>query len=429
MRLRTRTFSPGLLAGVLLAAGCRAPSAGPTPTSVGVPPAELADPNGYGDGPPLPVLRDMVRVGEEVRASRKPAAGVARKSCLCLSGGGAFGAYQAGLLVGWTETGDRPAFDCVTGVSTGALAAALAFLGPDYDCELRRVYTTLKTADVYTKRGTVRGLLGDSLADNAPLARQIDRVLTQETLARIAAEHRKGRRLYVGTTDLEGRRPVVWDVGALAQEGTPAARDLVAKVLLASAAIPAFFPPVEVPVDVDGRQLTERHVDGGITQGVFFMPPLVPPDFRKRPPADFLAGSDLYVVVAGKLYADPEVVKPKALKIAGASVSTLIYAETRDALVKLYMIAMVSGMNYKVAAIPQEFQAPSDATDFDPAEMSRMFEEGRRQVLAGTAWRATPPGTAEGEVYDQRAGVRLSRRRPSETPERRDTDGLSGPVK
>jgi predicted acylesterase/phospholipase RssA len=368
----------------------------------------LIDPNGYGDSPELPVERDFFRVAENIRLAQRPAVAPARKTCLALSGGGSYGAYQAGLLVGWTEAGTRPTFDAVTGVSTGALVAALAFLGPDYDGELRRVYTTLKTDDIYSKKQGVRSLFSNSLADNTPLARQIDRVLTPAAIERLAAEHRRGRRLYIGTTDLDGRRAVVWDLGAIAAKGEPGTRERIARLLLASAAIPAFFPPVEVPIEVDGRQFIERHVDGGVTQNVFFRPPQVPPEMRTRPPAEFLFGSDLYVIVAGKLYDDPEQVQARVLKIAAGSVSTLIGAETRAELVKLYTVAMVAGMNYHLAAIPQEFPAPTSSTEFDPAEMSRMFEEGRRQIRAGAAWRDSPPGVSGGETTIQRAGTKLT---------------------
>jgi hypothetical protein len=160
---------------------------------------------------------------------------------------------------------------------------------------------------------------------------------------------------------------------------------------------------------VDGQRLIEQHVDGGVTQNVFFRPPQVPPEMRVRPPAEFLYGSDLYIVVAGKLYADAEPVKPKALKIAGSSVSSLIYADTRAELVKLYTFAMVAGMNYNLASIPQDFPAPTDSAEFDPVQMTRMFEEGRRQALTGTAWRHSPPGVLDGESPVQRAGTRLTR--------------------
>jgi predicted acylesterase/phospholipase RssA len=259
----------------------------------------------------------------------------------------------------------------------------------------------------------LKALFSDSLADNSPLASQIDRALSPEVMTKLAAEHRKGRRLYISTTDLESRQPVVWDVGAIAARAEPGAKELIAKLLLASAAIPVFFPPVEIPVEVDGRRLVERHVDGGVTQNVFFRPPQVPPELRLRPPADFLYGSDLYVVIAGKLFADPEVVKPRMLDIATGSVSTLIYAQPRSELGRMYHAAMLAGMNYHLAAIPQDFQAPGDSKKFDPVEMTRMFEEGRRQALTATAWRTSPPGSTESENVAQRAGNRLSRVAPN----------------
>src|SRR5262249_10189312 len=156
-----------------------------------------------------------------------------------------------------------PAFDVVTGVSTGALTAPYAFLGPKYDGELKRFYTTLETRDVYTLR-PVRGLVTESLADNAPLAEQIDMVLTPEIIAEVAEEHRRGRRLYVGTTELESRRFVVWDLGAIACRGTPRDRELIKSILLGSCAIPGFFPPSKIGVTVNGRPYTEQHVDGGV---------------------------------------------------------------------------------------------------------------------------------------------------------------------
>lgn len=192
----------------------------------------------------LPVVRDLFRVGGRVRLAQRPAELPPKKTVLCLSGGRAFGAFQAGLLVGWTETGTRPAFDSITGVSTGALVAVLAFLGLEYDAELKRAYTASTTADIYRNKRTARGLLSGSLNDNGPLGRLIDGTITPAALDRIAEEHRRGRRLYIAT-DLDGRRPVVWDLGAIAAKGEPNARELVCKLLLASAAIPAFFSPVE----------------------------------------------------------------------------------------------------------------------------------------------------------------------------------------
>jgi len=68
---------------------------------------------------------------------------------LAISGGGANGAFGAGILVGWTASGTRPEFTMVTGISTGALTAPFAFLGSDYDDELKEVYTTTSTRDIH----------------------------------------------------------------------------------------------------------------------------------------------------------------------------------------------------------------------------------------------------------------------------------------
>ena len=67
---------------------------------------------------------------------------------LAISGGGEDGAFGAGLLVGWTAAGTRPEFKLVTGISTGALTAPFAFLGPAYDQQLKAVYTTIAAKDI-----------------------------------------------------------------------------------------------------------------------------------------------------------------------------------------------------------------------------------------------------------------------------------------
>ena len=69
---------------------------------------------------------------------------------LALSGGGGDGAFGAGILCGWSETGTRPRFKLVTGISTGALIAPFAFLGPEYDAKLKAAYTTISDKDIYT---------------------------------------------------------------------------------------------------------------------------------------------------------------------------------------------------------------------------------------------------------------------------------------
>jgi predicted acylesterase/phospholipase RssA len=395
---------------VFVPIGCAAPHADISPMAAGFKPVELVDPTSYGGEGAPPVSRQMFALAERVRESQRPSVLPPKRSVLVLSGGGSFGAYTAGALCGWTEAGNRPQFDVVTGVSTGAIIAVFAFLGPDFDAELRRAYTTVKSSDVFRKKFLVSALYSNSLNDSEPLYQQIGATITPEVVERIAAEHKNGRRLYIGTTDLDGRRPVVWDLGAIAASGKAGSRALLCKLVLASAAIPGFFPAVDIPVEIDGKPYVERHVDGGLTQPLFFRPPFIPADKRSVPLPELFFGSDVYVIVAGKLYADAQPVKPQVVKIVRNSVTTFIYAQTRDALVKIYMQSMLCGMNYHLAAIPSDFAAPTSATDFQPAEMTRMFEEGRRQVTAGTAWRKMPPGVGGSgkEEQLQRSGTTLT---------------------
>ena len=388
--------------------GCVTPFMGASPTAAGFKPADVVDLTAYGPNGAAPdIFRQIMILKKRLRESQKPKILPVKRTALLLSGGGSFGAYSAGVLCGWTETGTRPEFDVVTGVSTGALISVFAFLGSEYDCELRRFYTTSHSKDIYRKKLLPIALFSDSLNDSKPLLRQIETAITPEVVRKIAEGHQCGRRLYIGTTDLEGRRPIVWDLGAIAASDKSDRRELLCKLLLASAAIPGFLPAVEIPVEVDGKQYFEHHVDGGLTQPLFFRPPLIASANPSLPMSETLYGSDLFVIVAGKLFADPEPVKPRLLKIISNSLTTFIYAQTQDSLVKLYMQSLLTGMNYHLAAVPDGFVTRKSGTDFDPVEMTRLFEEGQRQTLTRTAWRNTPPGVAGGEGVIQRAGTTL----------------------
>src|SRR5581483_7162489 len=200
--------------------------------------------------------------------------GAGNRHFLAISGGGDDGAFGAGLLVGWSGRGDRPEFDVVTGVSTGALSAPFAFLGRTYDQQLRDIYTQTGAGDVFAKRPFVLAAIGsDALTDSAPLRSMIAHYVDQDLVQRIAEEYRKGRLLFILTTNLDQGRPVIWNVGAIASSNHPQARDLIVDVLLASASIPAVFPPVMLDVTVGGEKHQEMHVDGGTVAQAFLYPP------------------------------------------------------------------------------------------------------------------------------------------------------------
>ena len=394
----------------LLATGCfghwRQPS---TPLAAGFNPVEVLDPLGESQGQQTWAMRDLFAMAERVRTENKPAVLPPKRNILVLSGGGSYGAFSAGVLVGWSHAGTRPEFDVVTGISTGALLAPLAFLGPDYDCEIENLYTTLRTQDIFRLKKTVRSIFSEGLADSSPLAKKIAELTTPTLMRDIAAEHAKGRRLYVGTTELESHRAVVWDMGEIASRGTPDDVELFRKILLASASIPGVFPPTSIRVTIDGKPYTERHVDGGVTQALFFRPPFLKTEDQADVQRASLYGSDLYIIVAGKLFADASHVTPRVFNITAGSVSTLIYAQTRGDLMKLYTGAILTGMNYKLAAIHADFATLASAYEFEPKEMTKLFREGYRQATTANPWRNTPPGIEKSEGPFLRVGPTLTR--------------------
>jgi predicted acylesterase/phospholipase RssA len=334
-------------------------------------------------------------------AEKSGAKGLRPATYLAISGGGENGAYGAGILTGWSALGTRPEFKGVTGVSTGALIAPFAFLGPAYDTDLARFYTTISQKDVMAPRGYISGLLGESLYDSTPLLHLIRSALTPEMVAAIAREYSdKGRVLMVGTANLDVPVGVMWNIGAIAASGRPDARDLVSRILLASASIPGAFPPVMIDLEADGQRFQEMHVDGGTVAQVM----LYPPSFGGQ---DFL-GDDtrdavrlrnvvrrrpysLYVIRNSRPGPDLETVDRSTLKIVGRAVSTLISTQGIGDLYQLYVLAERDGFDFNVTWIPPSFtEKPTEP--FETAYMNRLFKVGRQAIEGGTAWSKYPPG-------------------------------------
>ncbi|WP_245453282.1 patatin-like phospholipase family protein [Aquibium carbonis] len=309
---------------------------------------------------------------------------------LALSGGGENGAYGAGLLTGWTASGRRPEFTMVTGISTGSLIAPFAFLGPEYDRQLTEIYTIYSTKDLVDKRPLYQILSAASVADTTRLRRLIANYMNAEVIAKIAAEHRRGRRLFVGTTNLDAGRPVLWNIGAIANSKDPRAAALIHDVLMASASIPGAFPPMLIKVEANGRTFDELHVDGGTTSQVFLYP--VGVDWRKVTRNLKVPGKpDVYVIRNASLDPVYDPVKPRLVPIAGRSISTLIRTQGVGDMYRIYLGAKRDGLNYNLAFIPSEFDVKS-SEPFDLAYMRKLYQLGYEQGVAGTAWHDSPPG-------------------------------------
>jgi hypothetical protein len=314
---------------------------------------------------------------------------------LSISGGGGDGAFGAGLLTGWTESGARPSFKLVTGISTGALIAPFAFLGSKYDPILLETYTKVTDKDIFRKRYFTAALFSDAMADTAPMGHLVDRYITRELLDAIAAEYAKGRLLFIGTTNLDAREPVYWNMGAIASSQDPAALILFRKITLASAAIPAAFPPVMIDVTVDGVKYQEMHVDGGATRQVF----MYPRNFHLAEAAaqqGFERKRTVYIIRNSRLDPDWASVDRRVMSIVSRAVSSLIQTQGMGDLYRMYLTSTRDHIDYNLAYIPTDFSAPKKS-DFDVVYMTQLFERGRLLGAAGYVWEKYPPGYGPGE--------------------------------
>ncbi|VTR93039.1 patatin-like phospholipase family protein : Putative uncharacterized protein OS=Yersinia aldovae ATCC 35236 GN=yaldo0001_35880 PE=4 SV=1: Patatin [Gemmata massiliana] len=402
----SRTVFAGSLIALAVLVGCQTPR-----------PAERARAKAHRvlaseDGPPIvPPGAVLASPADLIVGMRKP------QHVLALSSGGLYGAYSAGVLDGWTRTGTRPEFDVVTGTSTGALIAPFAFLGSEYDAQAVKLYTGVRTSDIFHMRAWVTIPFRDALATSEPLQRLIESQITPALLDRIAEEHRKGRRLYVGTTDLRTRRAVIWDMGAIACRPRPEGGTLFRDVLLASASIPGVLPPVPFRIAVDGQRETEYHADGGVTAPLF-MPPGVFELARLGPNTDPMqTRANFYAIVSGRLYPEEGPVRRRILPVLGASTGAMLFAHCRAELANTYWQSQLAGMRYHMIALRQDTEIQVDtAVSFDRKVMTQLYQEGLNDGQSGPSWMYIPPALSPCDGNYARGGLRLRTMPPMQPP-------------
>lgn len=346
----------------------------------------------WGDAPPTDykgLVSEIIRQRQTSGDRSFRRGGAPSFSFLILSGGGDAGAYGAGLLNGWTDRGTRPKFDVVTGVSTGALIAPFAFLGSKYDGQLKKVYTAHKAEDYYTAQ-PLQGILGGpAFADNQPLFQLIVRYANKRLIDEVAREHNKGRRLFVQTTNLDAQRPVIWDMGAIANYRSPRARDLFRRVLLASAAIPLVFPPVKIKVMVGGKFYEEMHVDGGTVsqQAGLSAWTLNTIDVAKR--FKLQPRRTTYIVRNNIVGPEWENVDNSAVKIAARAASTTIKYQGNADLYMDFLAAQKRGIDFNATAIGRDFPAKY-VGPFNQQYMTKLYQYGYQKARHGRPWFKSP---------------------------------------
>lgn len=334
---------------------------------------------------------------------------------LVLSGGGDCGAYGAGILCGWTERGDRPRFRIVTGVSTGALIAPFAFLGPKYD-ESLMFYTKVSASNILEKRYLIDLLRYDSAFDSLPLQKTLEKMITPQLLQDMATEQAKGRRLYIQTVNLDAQRPVVWDMGAIAASGKPNALALFRQVLLASASIPGAFPPQYIKVEAHGQKYDEMHVDGGVaSQMLMTTLPIDLTSIRDKVESFQTLKPQVYVIRNAIIRPEWDRVTPKLFPIAGRAISSIIKSQGQIELRLMYLESLKGNIDFNLAFIPDNYQR-KNPDEFNTEEMNRMFKLGHDQVMTNTVWLKVPPRYADDQILNPRVVELQAATEPSTRP-------------
>jgi len=308
---------------------------------------------------------------------------------LALSGGGAGGAFGAGAIVGMSQSGKRPEFAVVTGVSAGALIAPYAFLGPAWDHQLMEIYTSGTGDHVLQSRG-LGAFFGSSMYSGTPLKELVDRYATDALIEAIALEASKGRLLLVATTDVNTGEPVVWDLGAIAMHGGSGARTLFRDVLVASASVPGLFPPIILRIPDDGGQRNETHVDGGVTLPFFIVPS--PVDMPGES-LDRARGAKLYVLIDGQLGEQPRATRLRTTSIMSRSVAAGLNRMMRTTLELTAATAEQRGIALDYSAIPVSYPYHG-ALDFRAATVRPLFQYAYECASAGRLWTAFRPAAA-----------------------------------
>lgn len=308
---------------------------------------------------------------------------------LSLSGGGEDGAFGAGILNGWTASGNRPKFDIVTGISTGALQAPFAFLGPEYDTSLE-VYSTAAPKDIYRKRpfGTILQQR-DAAGDFTPLKNLIANLFGETELKAVAREYARGRLLFIGTTLLDAQQLVFWDMGAIASSGHSDALNLFRKVIIASASVPVAVPPIYIEVEAEGNTYDKMHVDGGVMTQMFGIKFLkyLSNAWRK---AGYTVNGRVYILRNARLDPEWKIINPKMASIAGRSISTLIKAQGIGDFYRAYVDSNDANFDFNYVYIPREFSHVSEKP-FDQKYMKLLYDFGFEMALKGIKWNKIPP--------------------------------------
>ena len=354
-------------------------------------------PYGVADAPSARVLdlSELRRYADDpaatFRQDRSQAVPRGPRTYLALSGGGADGAYGAGVLNGWTEAGTRPSFSIVSGVSTGALIAPFAFLGPGNDATLRHLYTSGVAESLLDAPSPFNAIFGAGLFGNKRLRELVANYIDADFVAAVASEYARGRLLLIVTTNLDSQRTAIWDMGRIASLRTPEALNLFRDVVAASASLPVVFPPMLVTAEANGRQFQEMHVDGGVTAPVLTLPEaFLLRDARLAKSGDKTGDLQLYILINNKIEPEFQLVANSTIEIAARASSTIVKTQTRSILYSTWDFTRRNKFGFNLTYIEGRIPAAA-SSGFDTSYMRGLFQYGYDRARRGQAWSKSPP--------------------------------------
>ena len=326
---------------------------------------------------------------EDTLQATPTAPGVDR-AVLALAGTGSRSAYVAGLLCGWSEAGTRPRFRVVTGVSVTAIAAVFAFLGPEADDRLREFFTGHKTRDFYRRLGFISAGMAGSINARGPFIDLLNDIVDDDLLEAVAREHAAGRRLLVATTNLDANTLNIWDMGAIASSERDDRLERFRTILLASTSAPGLFPPVYFDVEVEGEQYWQMNVDGSLKAPVLINASML----------DLVAGQggsdapQLFVIVGDTLsrnlpYTRP--VRPSIRGMAAAHFRVTQATSRTGVLFRAYVVANETGLDFRLAAIPDDYKDAPLPEIFYPPRVQALFDFAYDLAVNGDPWVTHPP--------------------------------------
>jgi predicted acylesterase/phospholipase RssA len=313
---------------------------------------------------------------------------------LVLSGGASHGAWGAGVISGWPDSGvpePRPAFDVVTGISTGALQAPYAFLGTQYDAELETFYTTTSNEDIYSMKPDF--LLSNALQDRTPLREILEENVTAEAVREVAQV--TNRELYVGTINLDTSQFCPWNLSTIARkadvapDGSPAEAcwvDLFRDAMFAAAGAPVIAPPVEIDANActGGEPMKMLYADGGVRLRVFVS------QVVEQLPATSLP--TLYVIMNGQMSTRPTCVSNQLLPLALRTYEIMDHVALFGSLYAL--MHEHPNWSLRLSRIRDDQCVSLPSSEFDPVRMKNMFNAGSAWVQQASPWETAVPQDA-----------------------------------